>query len=80
MPSAEARIGEAGPEDVLSIVGLSDALSREDAGSRRGPTTNLEWAMHRVVQADAVPVTRMQIALECQRDRARTEPRGRWAA
>ncbi len=32
------------PEDVTDIVRLSDALFREDAGSR-DPTMNLEWAV-----------------------------------
>lgn len=40
----EVRLGRAQPEDVTSIVQLSDALFREDAGSR-DPTMNLEWAV-----------------------------------
>ena len=44
MTDAEVRIRTAGPEDVPAIVGLSDALFREDAGSR-DPTMNLQWAM-----------------------------------
>lgn len=38
------RIRTAGPEDVPGILGLSDALFREDDGCR-DPTTNLEWAL-----------------------------------
>ena len=37
------RIRPSQPEDVTGIVQLSDALFREDAGSR-DPTMNLEWA------------------------------------
>lgn len=37
------QIRKAEPEDVPGIVGLSDALFREDAGSR-DQTMNLEWA------------------------------------
>jgi GNAT superfamily N-acetyltransferase len=43
MTDTEVRIRTAGPEDVPGIVGLSDALFWEDAGSR-DPTMNLEWA------------------------------------
>lgn len=39
---AEARIREAGMDDVEGIVQLSSALFREDAG-RRDPSTNLDW-------------------------------------
>ena len=44
MRGAEVRIREAGPGDVPTVVGLSDALFREDAGSR-DPTTNQDWAL-----------------------------------
>ena len=79
MPSAEARIGEAVLEDELSIVGLSDALFREDAGSR-DPTTNMEWVMHRVVQAGAVPVTGCRSSWSVSATGRAPNPRGRWAA
>ena len=41
------RIRTAGPEDVPGILGLSDALFRED-NECRDPTTNLEWARQKV--------------------------------
>jgi hypothetical protein len=41
------RIRTAGPEDVPGILGLSDALFREDDGCR-DPTTNLEWPWKKV--------------------------------
>ena len=44
MPDDAVRIRAAQPEDVTSIVRLSDALFREDAGSWDS-TMNLEWAM-----------------------------------
>lgn len=44
MTDAEVRIRTAEPEDVPVIVSLSDALFREDAGSR-DPTMNLQWTV-----------------------------------
>jgi hypothetical protein len=41
------RIRTAGPEDVSGILGLSDALFREDDRCR-DPTTNLEWPCKKV--------------------------------
>ena len=43
MQDGTLRIRPAQPEDISTIVALSDALFREDAGSR-DPTTNLAWA------------------------------------
>jgi GNAT superfamily N-acetyltransferase len=43
MPGVEVRIRRADLQDVPSIVRLSEALFREDAGSR-DPDMNLEWA------------------------------------
>ena len=44
MTGADIRIRTAKPEDVPGIAALSDALFREDAGSRDS-TMNLKWAV-----------------------------------
>lgn len=56
MPDPAVWIRRAEPVDVPSVVGLSDALFREDAGSR-DPTVNLEWAVQEGRRYFADPLT-----------------------